>query len=192
MRRRLHYCLLLAATLLATIPPVRAASLDGVEMPDVRVVSGKQLALNGIGLRSYPVLGIPIYVAGLYLERRSDSSEGILHSPEIKLLDIKFLRDVGPEDARQAWRSGFANNCQPPSCYIDPRDVDRFIEAVPPIHQGDETRMIFTAKGVDIIFNGREMGNITDRHFAETVLATFLGPAPPTPGLKRALLGAPE
>ena len=29
------------------------------------------MRLNGIGLRTYSILGIPIYVAGLYLERRS-------------------------------------------------------------------------------------------------------------------------
>jgi hypothetical protein len=33
------------------------------------------------------------------------------------------------------------------------------------------------------------MGDIADPHFAETMLATFIGPEPPTPRLKRELLG---
>ena len=38
-------------------------------------------------------------------------------------------------------------------------------------------------------FNGRLMGDIADPHFAELMLATFIGAVPPTPRLKRELLG---
>ena len=34
-----------------------------------------------------------------------------------------------------------------------------------------------------------EHRDIADPHFAQTVLATFIGPEPPTPRLKRELLG---
>jgi hypothetical protein len=158
-------------------------------MPDTRVVDGTHLQLNGIGLRTYSIFGIHIYVAGLYLERQSDNSASILHSAETKVLDIRFLRDVDVADARKAWQDGFANNCRLPACYLDPHDVERFLAAVPPIHRGDETKLVFTSNGVDVTFNGRPLGNITDRHFAETLLATFIGPAPPTARLKRELLG---
>jgi hypothetical protein len=166
-----------------------AAELNGVTMPDLRVMDGTRMNLNGLGLRTYSVLGIHIYVAGLYLERRSDNPDNILRSSERKLLDIRFLRDVDAADARKAWQDGFENNCRPPACYLNPSDVQRFLVAVPPIHSGDETVLFFTSKGVEVTFNGRPMGNITDRNFAETMLATFIGPAPPTQHLKRALLG---
>lgn len=184
--------LVLAAFVLMPLSATDAAVLDGVAMPDNRVVNGTRMALNGIGLRTYSLLGIPIYVAGLYLERRSDNSDGILHSSETKLLEIHFVRDVGTQDAQQAWRTGFANNCQPPACHIDPSDIERFVASVPSIHRGDDTRMLFTASGVSVTFNGRSLGDIHDHHFAETLLATFLGPAPPTPALKRALLGGQD
>jgi hypothetical protein len=184
--------LLLAAVALAPCSAACAATLDGVTMPDVRVVDGTRLQLNGIGLRTYSVFGIHIYVAGLYLERHSDDSESILHSAQRKLLDIRFLRDVSVADARQAWQDGFENNCRLPGCYLDPRDVERFLAAVPPIHRGDETMLLFTSRGVDVTFNGRPLGDITDRHFAETLLATFIGPVPPTAQLKRELLGGQD
>ena len=110
----------------APLPGAQAADLDGVAMPDTRVVDGAPMRLNGIGLRTYSMLGIHIYVAGLYLERQSDDPDSILHSPERKLLDIHFVRDVDANNARQAWRDGFANNCRPPACYLDPADVQRF------------------------------------------------------------------
>jgi hypothetical protein len=184
--------LILAAVALAPLAAAHAADLDGVAMPDVRVADNTRMRLNGMGLRTYSVLGIHIYVAGLYLERRSDDPDSILHSSERKLLDIRFLRDVGAEDARKAWRDGFDNNCRPPGCYLDARDVERFLAEVPSMHKGDETTLLFTSKGVEVTFNGRPMGDIPDPHFATTMLATFIGPMPPTHRLKRELLGGPE
>jgi Chalcone isomerase-like len=180
--------LILAAAALVTWSVAHAADLDGVSMPDMRVVNGTQMRLNGIGLRTFSILGIRIYVAGLYLERRSDNPDTILHSPETKLLDIRFLRDVDAEDARKAWKESFEQNCRTP-CYLDPRDEQRFLAAVPSVHEGDDSMLLFTSKGVHVTFNGRPMGDIPDPDFAELMLTTFIGPVPPTPRLKRELLG---
>jgi hypothetical protein len=169
--------LILAATATIALSAAHAADLEGVSMPDTRVVAGTQMWLNGIGLRTYSALGIRIYVAGLYLERRNGDPDTILHSQERKLLDIRFLRDVDAEDARKAWQESFEQNCSSP-CDLDPRDMRRFLAAVPSVH-----------KGVHITFNGRLMGDIADPHFAELMLATFIGREPPTPRLKRELLG---
>jgi Chalcone isomerase-like len=181
--------LILAA--LVTIPMCSASSatIDGVTMPDVRMVGGRQLVLNGMGIRTYSFLGIRIYIAGLYLEQRSNHAEAILRSPETKLIDIRFLRDVDAEDGQKSWRTGFANNCQPPSCSLNQADVERFISQVPTVHQGDQSMLLFTSKGAVVTFNGRTMGDINDPHFTYVMLRTFLGPAPSSPQLKRALLG---
>ena len=48
-------------------------------MPETRGVDGTQMRPNGIGLRTYSMLGIRIYVAGLYLERRSGDPNAIIH-----------------------------------------------------------------------------------------------------------------
>ena len=50
--------------------PAIAAELDGVTMPDLLQVAGTPLRLNGMGLRTYPLFRIHIYVAGLYLQHR--------------------------------------------------------------------------------------------------------------------------
>src|ERR1700722_2932308 len=135
--------LIFAAIALVPLRVAHAIELDGVAMPDTRVADGTQMRLNGIGLRTFSMLGIRVYVAGLYLERRSADPDTILHSPERKLLDIRFLRDVDAEDARKAWRDGFERNCKTP-CYLDPRDIQRFLAAVPSTHKGDEATLLFT------------------------------------------------
>jgi len=178
----------LAVSVSVALSVAHAADLEGVSMPDTRVVEGTQMRLNGIGLRTYSALGIRIYVAGLYLERRNGDPDTILHSQERKLLDIRFLRDVDAEDARKAWQESFEQYCKPP-CYLDPRDMQRFLAAVPSVHTGDDSTLLFTSRGVHITLNGRLMGDIPDPRFAELMLATFIGREPPTPRLKQGLLG---
>ncbi len=168
--------------------PADAAVLDGVSLPDSVTVAGRLLTLNGIGLRTYSIVGIRIYVAGLYLQQPSSDPAAILRSPEIKLLDVQFLRDVDASDARRSWREGLQDNCVLP-CRLPPSEVARFLAAVPSVRRGDRSTLLFTPGRLDVTFNGRPYGTIDDPLFAEIVLATFLGPAPSSPGLKRALLG---
>jgi hypothetical protein len=182
--------LLLAALTLIAEPVARAAELSGVQIPDAQTVDGRTMRLNGVGLRTYSFLRIPIYVAGLYLEQPSNNPDAILRSTSRKLLDIRFLRDVDADEARKAWREGLENNCKSP-CSLDPGDVKRFLSAVPSMHKGDATTLLFTPRGVEFKINGASMGVIGDLHFAEVILATFIGPEPPTARLKHELLGGP-
>lgn len=184
--------LALLLTSMIRVTTASAATLAGVTLPNIRVVDGTRLQLNGMGLRTYSIFGIHIYVAGLYLEHRSDNADSILHSPEKKVLIIRFLRDVNQAEAQKAWREGFANNCQMPECYIDPKALNEFISAVPAIHNGDETVMTFTDHDVVVQINGKSLGDIKEPHYAETLLRTFIGRVPPTAALKRELLGQGE
>ena len=177
-----------AVLFLAVGARAEAAELHGVEMPDTQAIAGTQLHLNGIAVRTYSWLRVKIYVAGLYLERATNDAEQILRSTDKKLLKVKFLHDVDAEQARDAWREGFENNCRPP-CHLSPGDIARFLGNVPAMRAGDETVMVFAPGGLEIVTNGHSMGRISDRMFATAVLATFIGPDPPTVQLKAGLLG---
>ena len=165
----------------------QAAELDGVQLPDTVQVEGKTLHLNGFGLRTYSLLRIHIYAAGLYLERLSTDADEVLASPGTKLLNIRFEHDVGADDARKAWRKGFENNCTA-SCHLDPEDVEKFLASVPAMRVGDNYSLLFTQTGVTITVNGHQIGIISQPLFAEAMLATFLGPVPASLRLKRELL----
>lgn len=173
---------------IASLSAANAARLGGVCLPDTQVVNGKRLVLNGIGLRTYSIFHIHIYVAGLYLTRRTDDANAILRSSDDKLLRMWFLHDVDEQEARTAWREGFERNCILP-CHLNPDDVVRFLAAVPAVRKGDESTLLFTSSGAEIRLDGRLIGRIDNRRFAEAMLATFIGPAPPTEQLKRELLG---
>ena len=178
----------IAVMLLAAGVRADAAELHGVDMPETQKLAGTQLHLNGIAVRTYSWLRVNIYVAGLYLERATHDAEQILRSNDRKLLRVRFLHDVDADQAREAWREGFENNCRPP-CRLAADDIARFLRNVPAMRAGDETLLAFDPGGLEIVTNGRRIGLISDRMFATAVLATFIGPEPPTAQLKAGLLG---
>ena len=80
--------------LLALAVSSRAADVDGVPFPEAQQIDGKVLRLNGAGSRTWSLLNIHIYVAGLYLEHPNRDPDAIIHSPEAKLLTFRFQRDI--------------------------------------------------------------------------------------------------
>lgn len=177
-----------AALVLLAQRGVPAAELDGVTLPDTSEIGGTLLRLNGIGLRTYSIVRVRIYVAGLYLQQPTHDPEAILDSPEDKLLVFHFIHDVDAADARKAWQEGFADNCLPP-CHVEPADEARFLAAVPDFRAGDNSTLAFAAGRLTIGINGRLVGTIINRGFERAILLTLIGPKPPTEALKRGLLG---
>jgi hypothetical protein len=165
-----------------------AAVLEGVAMPDSQEVAGTSLVLNGLALRTYSLLRIRIYVAGLYLERPTSDSDAILASNNPKLLRFVFMRDVDAQTERKSWRESLDDNCGRP-CSLPPENVDRFLDAIPSMRQGDAITFVFTPSGMDAFKNGGLIGRIHDSEFVHVILATFIGEHPTSPAVKRGLLG---
>jgi hypothetical protein len=178
---------LLATALLVPAFAASAGDIDGVQFPDTKQMNGKTLRLNGYGLRTWSLLNIHIYVAGLYLEHPSRDPDEIVQSNEDKLLTFRFERTVDADKARDAWRKGFENNCTMP-CHLDPTDVARFLADVPAMHEGDSFELRFAGHMATITMNGLELGRIDHPSLADAVLRAFLGPRPGSQQLKQALL----
>jgi Chalcone isomerase-like len=187
VRIPLRRALILFAIMVPVWFSAQAAEFDGIQLPDTIEAGGKTLKLNGFGRRTYSFLGIHIYVASLYLEQLSSNPEQILRSPETKLLNVRFERNVSAEDARKAWREGLANNCQLP-CQLDPQDVETFLAEVSAMQEGEVFSLLFTQRGATVTVNGKQIGIVSKPQFAEAMLATFLGPRPASPRLKQELL----
>ncbi len=186
--RRAAFGLVFTGFLLLGVAPASAAQLAGVTMPPTEQADGASLKLNGIGLRTYSILGVHIYVAALYLQSPSHSGAEVLASPGVKVIRLQFLRSVGADAIRKAWRSGLQNNCTAP-CTLSPALLTHFLSFVTPVHKGDLVKFVFGPKGLTSYYNGHPAGRITDTSFAQLMLASFIGPHVNTPELKRALLG---
>jgi hypothetical protein len=69
-------------------------------------------------------------------------------------------------------------------------DIDRFLAALEPVKDGDQ--MIFTYipdAGTTFAINGKDKLTIAGLGFSQALFSVWLGPKPPTGGLKKGLLG---
>ena len=167
--------------------PAFAASKGGVTMPDKIHVAGKDLVLNGLGIREATIFYVDVYVAGLYVEKKSHDPKELIHSDTVKRLKLKFVRDVDRSDIVDAWTEGFKKTGK--YAALKPK-IDKLNSWMEDIKEGQS--MVYTyvpGKGITIKVKGKVKGVIKGKDFMEAFLTIWLGPKPPNKGLKKGLLG---
>jgi hypothetical protein len=160
-------------------------------MPGSAQVAGQSLVLKGIGLRTYSVLAVHIYVAALYLVAPSHDADAILASNQPKMLLMHFVHDVPAEKIRNTWSHGLQANCIAP-CVLNRAEEAKFLALLPAINAGETVALLFSDGRMQAYFDGKLAGTVPDPQFSRLLLASFLGPHPGTPAMKAALLGLPN
>lgn len=165
-----------------------AGERAGVTMTDAVTVEGKPLVLNGMGVRKATIFRVKVYVAGLYLERRSRSAGDIIRSEQIKRLDVVLLRDVDRDDAIDAWREGLKKNGAD-MVKLKAR-FDQLAGWISDMAEHDALSFLYVpGSGVTMFVKGRRKGTIVGADFASALFSIWFGPDPADEGLKDGLLG---
>ncbi len=185
--------LVLLALLAGTVPrPLAAGELVGVAMPDAIEVGGRQLVLNGMGLRKKAI--IKIYVAGLYLLAPQSDPAAILAADAPRRLGMEFLFAASAERTRGAWVDCLEKNV--PAASADVRAKFAALNGyMEDLEKGD--LMAFTylpgvGTSVEIGLQGGEpevKGTLAGKPFADALFSCWLGPEPPGAAFKQGLLG---
>ena len=89
------------------------AELNGVVHEDKIKLGDKEMVLNGIGLRKVTKFGFPIkvYVGGLYLVKKSESSDEIINTTEPKQVAIQFLLSVDRDALNETFGNTYTSQC---------------------------------------------------------------------------------
>lgn len=163
-----------------------SAELKGVKFDDEIVLAGKKLVLNGLGLRKKVIIfTFKVYVAGLYLEKKSKDAQQILNSKQVKRLEMKFMRDVDGEKISDAYIQGLKKNGVDVSKF--PNEVKLLTSKITDIEEGQIITFDFFPNKIDIN-HGKVNFQITNKEFIPHVLKLWLGEAP-NPDLKNGILG---
>jgi len=110
---------------------LRAGSLAGVNMPDTVQVAGTTLLLNGLGLRNKS--GVKVYVAGLYVQRKSSDPNAVLTAEGPKRIVMHFLHGVSKRQMVDAFHESFRNNAADASKTMK-SEVDQLLGALEPVN----------------------------------------------------------
>ena len=166
---------------------LHAATLAGVTLPDTEQVGGKTLVLNGLGLRTEFM--VKVYVAGLYLAQKSSDPSAIIKAGGPNKIVMQFLHSASKSQMADAFRQSFNDNTPDAVKTMQP-DIDRLLGALDAVKPGDQ--MIFTyvpSTGTTFAISGKDKLTIAGSAFNPVLLSVWLGPKPPTAGVKKGMLG---
>jgi hypothetical protein len=181
MQRALILSLLLLPSL------AQAREEYGVRMPDAVKVDGKELKLNGIGLRKKLVF--KVYVAGFYVETPSKSAAELISSEQAKRMTLFMLRDLGKDKIVEALREGFEKNAKGQMPALKDR-LERLTALLPEEAKKGSTIVITYLPGTGTVLSRPgDRAVIEGKDFADALFSVWLGREPVDEDLKKGLLG---
>ena len=172
--------------------PSFAATLEGQRFDDSARVATRDLALNGLGLRS--MLFIKIYVAGLYLTEKATTLRVIANMPGPKRLQLRMLRKADADDFIEALIEGIEDNtskAERAQLSARMQQLSQTMMVIGSVVAGDNLNFDFVpGVGTSITVNGATKGSVIEgADFYNAVLKIFLGEDPMDERLKAGLLG---
>jgi hypothetical protein len=183
---------LFALLALAVSLAVPAAELAGVKVDDTVKVGGKDLQLNGMGVRIKYMVA-KVYVGAFYAPQKLRDGDAVLNSREPRRMALTMLRKVESEDLHKSLIEGMQNNSSPAEMKaLEGRmnEMAQNIRSVPLVDKGDIVVLDFLpGKGVQISVKGQVKDVIQGDDFARALLAIWFGKKPIQEDLKAKLLG---
>ena len=184
----------LAATLaLACLLPAssQAAEIAGIAIADSQQTGDGPLVLNGAGLRR--VFIFKVYVASLYLPKKTTSAAQVLDPSERARLTLTLLRGLTADKLIDALHEGMSANVdagQLAALQAPIQELDALMRKIGAGKEGDRVTLDFQRDSVAVHFNGASQGVVSAPNFNTALLSIWLGHKPVDEHLKQSLLGS--
>jgi len=167
---------------------LQALELEGVELPDTLSLEGRELALNGAGVRNK--FFFKLYVGSLYLEEKTREAEAVVEADKPMAIGLNIVSDrINSENMTEATLEGFdkatGGKTQPLQ-----DEIDRFMGAFEDkIGEGDRFTLLYLpGEGVKVYKNGQKRTTIPGLAFKRALFGIWLGERPAQNSLKRDML----
>jgi hypothetical protein len=176
-----------AAALLANVPAAaRARDVAGVELPETVTVEGRELRLNGAGVRKRA--WIEVYVGALYLEAPSSDANAIVQADAPKRVRMVFLRDVDRSSILKAFREGFEKNSAEQAGALS-KQLDEVKPAIADVKKGGEIVVTYVPGAGTTVAGPGGTATAEGKAFADGLFRNWLGRRPADGNLKKRMLG---
>ena len=163
-------------------------TVSGVKVDEKLSLEGKDLTLNGAGLREK--MWIDLYVGSLYVTKKSTNAQDIIDSKDAAAIKLNIVSGMITSDKMiDAVNEGFENatnkNTAPLKAKID-KFKGFFKEK---INKGDSFIIMFDGKETIVYKNGNKKGSIEGHDFKKALFGIWLGKKPADDDLKDGMLG---
>ncbi len=172
-----------------------AAEVSGIKFADTVKVAGKELQLNGLGVRTKFLA--KVYATGLYMPEKKTTTEEILKADGPRRIQLVMMRDITSDTLGDAFMDGLNKN-------LDSKEKSRLVTQIS--KWGEMFALLDALKKGDVLdldwipgtgntcyLNGKRIGDITpDIAFYNAILKIWIGEKPADSALKVKLLNAPK
>lgn len=184
-----------AALALSCSLPAVALEVGGVKIDDVATVAGKELKLNGAGMRQIVV--VKVYAVGLYLpEKKEMATADVIALPADKprRIALHIQREISSDELGQLFITSMNKNSTKEEKAKIINQTTKFGEmfaGLEPVKKGDIVTVDWIpGQGTVSSLNGKKIGEtLPDIGFYNAVSLIWLGDNPAQESVKRALLG---
>ncbi len=194
MIKHFRFKALMASAILAcAVGQAGAAEVGGIKFDDTTKVAGKELKLNGLGLRTR--FGFKVYAAGMYLTEKKTKTADIVGLEGPRRVTLVMMREISSEDFGEAFMAGLnANSDKAEKTKILPQigQFGAMFQLFPSLKKGDILHLDWIpGSGTQCELNGKKVGEVApDVAFYNAVVKIWIGDKPVDSSLKPALLGA--
>ena len=188
MRRWSLGVIIFMAFISGAAAPACARAIAGLQFADTLHVQETRFTLNGVA--SYKKFGFPVLVAALWLAHAERDPGRILIEDMPRRYVTHFQRGVSSRRICRAWNEGLDANSPGASGEVK-QQFQTLCLWIHDFRSGDEIAVTyFPGRGSLVELDGRRVGEIPGKGFADAYFACALGPSPSLgKGFKKALLG---
>lgn len=171
--------------------PALAYTFEGVEYAPTLQVGGRTLKLVGVGMREVTVFHVDVYVLAAYVENRTCDPSRLVESDEVKVLRMRFVRDVGADKMRENMEKSFRKRT-PPDAPADLKTRIRDFVGLFGIEakEGMDVEVRYLpGQGTTVLVEGRQRGATVPGHdFIRVLWDIYFNPDTCCPSLRQGVL----
>jgi hypothetical protein len=176
---------------LACALPSHAAEVGGVKIDDTATLGGKELKLNGAGMRVKFV--VKVYAMGLYLTEKKATPAEVLALAGPKRVSLTMMREVNSDEFGQLFITAMNNNsdkAEKAKYFNQTVKFGEMFASWEKVKKGDVVTLDWIpGTGTVSSINGKQQGEVLpDVGFYNAILRIWLGDNPADSSLKPLLL----
>lgn len=164
-----------------------ALTVDSITFDDKLTVDGKDLILNGVGIRKATFLKIKVYYGALYLSEKHTNAAEFLGTNSPKQIIMHFVRDVDVKDLKKTYLEAFEGANKETYKNLLPT-LEQFNANLKDIKKGERMVITFLPDGAILTFAGKTFSKVGDGNFSKALLNMYFI-HPLDQGLTNGLLG---
>lgn len=166
-----------------------AREVAGVNLADTARVAGRELVLNGAGVRKRAIFSV--YVGSLYVPEKAASAPAVLAKAP-RRIQLNLLRNLSADQLIGALTDGLKQNTTPAelsAITVQTGELAAIMKSFGEAKEGSVVTLDYVDGATTVGLDGTVRGSIDGAAFNDALTKIWIGEHPAQDDLKKAMLG---